>query len=156
MSVVTANSVIAAIDVRRPGLKLAKQHLLLFFAQGHHVAHFGVPLFDEAIVATDLGVTVEADGSPVDQPDSEGPLNTIGYVVERYGSLPPADLRALIQASQPWQLAVLTGRPINIGALRDWFLRDDETDDPDDERPNRAERAAFAEIWKKHTAESAG
>ena len=152
MSTITANSVIAAIDARRPGLKPAKQHLLLFFCQGHHIAHFGVPLFNEPIVATDRGVTVETDGSPADQPDGEGPLNTIGFVVERYGSLSPADLRALILASKPWQLATLTGDHLNIGARRDWFRRDDETDDPDDERPNRAERAEVADMWEKHNA----
>lgn len=152
MNIVSAKSVIAAIDARRPGLKPAKKHLLLFFAQGHHIAHFGVPLFGEPIVATDRGVTVATEGSPVEQPDGEGPLNTIGYVVERYGSLTPADLRTLVQSSQPWQLAALTGGLVNIGALRDWFRRDDETDDPDDERPNRAERAMFAEIWEQHKA----
>jgi uncharacterized phage-associated protein len=148
-----ANSVLAAIDARRPGLKLGKQQSLLFFAQGHHIAHFGVPLFNEPIIATDRGVTIpDADGGLAKQPDNEGPLNTIGYVVERYGALSPADLRALIQASQPWQLATLTGGVVNLDALRDWFRRPDETDDPDDERPNRAERAAAAEIWAKHHA----
>jgi uncharacterized phage-associated protein len=151
---ISANSVIAAIDARRPGLKLAKKHSLLFFVQGHHIAHFGVPLFDEPIVATDRGVTVEADGSPASQPDREGPLNTIGYVVERYGALSPADLRALIQVSEPWQLASPAGGVVNIGALREWFLRDDETDDPDDERPNRAERAEADEYWSRHKAEA--
>ncbi len=146
----SANSVIAAIDARRPGLKLAKKHLLLFFAQGHHVAHFNSSLFDEPITATDRGVTVDADGSPAEQPDSEGPLNTIGYVVERYGSLAPADLRALITASQPWQLA--RGGHINLDDLAAWFRRDDETNDPDDERPNRAERAQVSEVWNKHFA----
>jgi uncharacterized phage-associated protein len=149
----SANSVIAAIDARRPGLKPAKKHSLLFFIQGHHIAHFGTPLFDEPITATDRGVSVpDADGSPAEQPNSEGPLNTIGYVIDRYSALSPADLRTLIQASQPWQAATkptATGR-IDLDALRDWFRRDDETNDPDDERPNRAERAAIAEIWEKH------
>lgn len=142
-----ANSIIAAIDARRPGLKLAKKHSLLFFVQGHHIAHFGSPLFAEPITATDVGVSVpDADGSLAEQPESEGPLNTIGYVIERYGALSPADLRALIQSSQPWQAAT-TGR-IDLDALRDWFRRDDETNDPDDERPNRAERAAVAEFLR--------
>jgi uncharacterized phage-associated protein len=152
---VPANSVIAAIDARRPGLKLAKKHLLLFFVQGHHIAHFASPLFDEPIDATDRGVTVQgADGSPADQPNSEGPLNSVGYVLERYSALSPADLRALIQASQPWQAAIKPGAGgrIDPDVLRDWFRRDDETNDPDDERPNRAERAAADEIWKKHKA----
>jgi uncharacterized phage-associated protein len=150
----TANAVIAAIDARWPGLKLAKQHSLLFFAQGHHMAHFSRPLFDEPITATDRGVAVpDADGSPAEQPGGEGALNTIGYVIERYGSLSPSDLRTLIQASQPWQLAALTGGVVNVGALQDWFRRDDETDNPDDERPNRAERAQLDEIWQKRKAE---
>lgn len=149
----SANSVLTAIDARRPGLKLAKKHLLLFFVQGHHLAHFDGPLFDAPITATDRGVSVPgADGSPAGQPDSEGPLNTIGYVLERYSALSPADLRTLIQASQPWQEATKPGGGgrIDSDVLRDWFRRDDETNDPDDERPNRAERAAATEIWKKH------
>lgn len=147
----TANSVLAAIDARRPGLKLAKKYSLLFFVQGHHIAHFGVPLFDEPITATDRGVSVPgADGSPAELPGGEGPLNTIGYVVERYGALSPADLRALIQASTPWQTAPESWEDggIDLNALANWFRRDDETNDPDDERPNRAERAAFNDRWR--------
>src|SRR4051812_19793735 len=154
----SANSVIAAIDARRPGLKLAKKYSLLFFVQGHHIAHFGSPLFDEPITATDRGVSVpDADGSPAEQPDGEGPLNTIGYVIERYGALSPADLRTLIQSSQPWQAATKPGGGgrIDPDILRDWFRRDDETNDPDDERPNRAERAQAEGLWKTHKAQQA-
>lgn len=145
-------AVITAIDARRPGLKPPKLHSLLFFAQGHHVAHFGTPLFAEPIAATGRGITIDADGSPADQPDSEGALNTIGYVVERYSALSPADLRTLIQASRPWRLARERGddNRVLLAHLADWFRRDDETDDPDDERPNRAERAALADLWPTH------
>ncbi|GAA0529180.1 hypothetical protein GCM10010172_07280 [Paractinoplanes ferrugineus] len=146
----TANAVIAAIDARRPGLKLGKQHLLLFFAQGHHIAHFGTPLFSEPIFADDHGVFVAHVAAPAAQPDGEGPLNTIGYVVERYGSLSPADLRAVIQASQPWQAA--RGGVVDLDELAAWFRRDDETDDPDDERPNRVERAQVEGLWSKYAA----
>lgn len=149
---VTADQVLAAIDARQPGLKLGKLHLLLFFAQGHHLGHFGTPLFGEPIVATDTGVTVhDADGSPAAQPSNEGELNTIGYVVDRYSSLSPADLRALIVASEPWQQTG-PGRVVDLDVLMGWFRRDDETNDPDDERPNRADRAAFAAIWENHKA----
>jgi uncharacterized phage-associated protein len=155
----SANSVIAAIDARRPGLKLAKTYSLLFFVQGHHIAHFGRPLFDDPITATDRGVSVsdaDADGA-AEQPDSEGPLNTIGYVIERYSALSPADLRTLIQASQPWQAATTPGGGgrIDLDILRDWFRRDDETNNPDDERPNRAERAQTEGLWKAHKAKQA-
>lgn len=147
----SANSVLAAIDARRPGLKLAKKHSLLFFVQGHHIAHFGVPLFDEPILTFNRGVTVpDAVGGAAGQIDSEGPLNTIGYAIERYSALSPADLRTLIQTSRPWLDAVGSqgNGAIDLGALRVWFLRDNETNDPDDERPNRAERAMVDQIWK--------
>jgi hypothetical protein len=32
--------------------------------------------------------------------------------------------------------------------LTDWFRRPDETDDPDDERPNRAEMAEAMRFWR--------
>jgi len=140
-------SVRAAIDARRPGLKPAKQDALMFFAQGHHLAHFGVPLFSGPIVVTGRGAYVpDADLSGVDLAD-EGQLNTIGYVVERYGSLAPTDLRTLIKASRPHRTRRHSESVSHI-ELRAWFSRDDEIDDPDDERPGRAERAQFAQLWK--------
>lgn len=152
----TANAVMAAIDARRPGLKLPKKHSLLFFAQGHHLAHFGVPLFDNLIIATDRGVRVAAaPGTSTVQPiKGEGALNTIGYVVERYGALSPVDLGVLVRDSRPWRVTDESGpnRPINLVLLTEWFRRADETDDPDDERPNRAERAAANELWSAEVA----
>lgn len=70
-------------------------------------------------------------------------LGTISDVVIRYSGLSPADLRTLVQAAQPWQLARKAGDDARIERtwLTDWFRRADETDDPDDERPTRAERA---------------
>jgi uncharacterized phage-associated protein len=140
----SANSVIAAVEARRPGLTAAKKHLLLFFAQGHHLAWTEEPLFTEALHATDRGVAVypaHAEARPI---GSEAELGTITNVVIRYSALSPADLRTLICASTPWQLARKSGDDTRIDAawLTDWFRRPDETDDPDDERPNRAERAA--------------
>ncbi|GAA2511826.1 hypothetical protein [Winogradskya humida] len=137
-------SVIAAIDMRRPGLTPAKQRLLLFFVQGHHLGWFDEPLFPEALQATERDVAVEVPTPAAAAAiDSERPLNTIGYVTTRYSALSPSDLRTLVQASTPWQLArkSATGARIDHGWLRDWFRRPDETDDPDDERPNRAEVA---------------
>jgi uncharacterized phage-associated protein len=140
----SAYSVIAAIDERRPGMKPGKQQLLLFFAQGHHLVWGGVPLFAEKMVATDRGVTAETSADEdTTEITSEALLNTIGYVVMRYAALSPADLRTLIEASRPWQDARKPdiGPYIDLDQLRDWFLRPDETDDPDDERPSRAEVA---------------
>jgi uncharacterized phage-associated protein len=143
----TANSVIAFIDARRPGLKLGKKQLLLLFAQGHHLARTGDPLFDEPMYATDRAIAVDdVPGGPVPLIESEALANTIGYVIDRYSALSPADLRTLVQASEPWRLARKNPDETRIewAWLRDWFRRPDETDDPDDERPNRAERAETA------------
>jgi uncharacterized phage-associated protein len=140
----TTNSIITFIDARRPGLKPGKKQLLLFFCQGHHLAWRGDPLFTEPIHATERGVVVEvALDSPASLIDSERLANTIGYVIDRYAALSPADLRTLIQASEPWRLARKNSDEprIDLTWMRDWFRRADETDDPDDERPNRAERA---------------
>lgn len=140
----SALSVITAMDHRKPGLKPAKQRLLLFFAQGHHLAWAGAPLFDEALIAIDRGVTVEtatAGGAGSLPPNDM--LVTIGSVVTRYAQLSAAELRILIRASEPWRNArkADNGAHVDPAELRAWFLRDDETDDPDDERPTRAERA---------------
>lgn len=140
----TVSAVITAINFRRPGLKPPKIASLLYFAQGHHLGWSGEPLFSEPLVATDRGVTVETPAGSQSEPISrEALLNSIGYTIDRYSALSPADLRTLIQASQPWQNARKpdAGPHIDLGDLREWFLRPDETDDPDDERPNRAERA---------------
>jgi uncharacterized phage-associated protein len=138
----SADTVITAIDARRPGLKIAKKNLLLFFAQGHHLAYADEPLFAEALYATDRGVALEA--VPVGHPEAltEAQLGTISNVVVRYSSLSPADLRTLVQASQPW----LTARKgpdkrIDPAGLTDWFRRPDEVDDSDDERPSLTEVA---------------
>jgi uncharacterized phage-associated protein len=139
----SANSVIAAIDIRRPGLKLGKKLLLLFFAQGHHLAFCGEPLFHEATYATEDSVTIEGlTCEPSDEPKTEDALGTITDIVVRYSALSPAELRTLVQASTPWQVASKPGSDSRIdwAHLRDWFDRPEETDDPDDERPSRTER----------------
>ncbi|AEV86886.1 hypothetical protein ACWT_5868 [Actinoplanes sp. SE50] len=141
----SASSVITAINTRRPGLKPAKQHMLMFFMQGHHLAWRDRALFDEPMHATERAVEIDASADSAEpQITDEAALNTIGYVIARYSALSPADLRTLIQASQPWQTATKPGSESRIewAHLRDWFQRPDETDDPDDERPNRAEVAA--------------
>jgi uncharacterized phage-associated protein len=150
----SANSVIAAIDFRRPGLKAGKKLLLLFFAQGHHLAWSGQPLFDEPMYATDRGVTLQGfSDKPVEQPDTEAELNTVGYIIARYSALSPADLRTLIQSSRPWRHATKPDGDSRIDwlLLTDWFRRPDETDDPDDERPNRAEVAAVESFLASRT-----
>lgn len=186
----SAISVIAAIDARRPGLKLAKKHLLMYFMQGHHFAHFDTSLFTEEIEIHGRSIAIfgrdrrligsfvcEPCGKPVpqeladagyhghfgctdptgpkpqiEQPTYEGQLNTIGYVIERYASLSPADLRTLVTTSEPYISANHSVGRIMNEDLAAWFNRDDEKDDPDDERPNRAEMAVANEFWREHKA----
>jgi uncharacterized phage-associated protein len=139
----TPNAIFEFIDARRPGLKPGKKQLLLFFCQGHHLAWFDDPLFAEPLYATDRGAAVDIPAGPAEHIAGERLANTIGYVLDRYSALSPADLRTLVQASEPWRLARKNADELRIEWvwLRDWFRRPDETDDPDDERPNRAERA---------------
>lgn len=139
----TAASVTAALQTERPGLTPAKTQLLLFFCQGHHLADLDTPLYVEPTYAAGNGVTVE-NAEPGDLLD-EGGLNTVGYVLSRYGSLSPADLRTLIQASAPWQMACRNSSEPRIewAWLRDWFRRAEERNDSDDDRPTADLIAAF-------------
>lgn len=139
----TANDVIADIEINRPGLSVTKRNLLLFFCQGHHLGDLDIPLFDDPIYASATGVDVLPDAAtPVKL--GNGRLNTIGYVLSRYASLSPADLRTLVQASTPWQLARKTGdNLIDPARMREWFRRDDERNDPEDDRPTADMIAEF-------------
>ncbi|GAA1641179.1 hypothetical protein [Actinoplanes couchii] len=140
-------SVIKTIEINRPRLSDPKRDLLLFFAQGHHLALGGDPLFTEAIYATDHGIAVDYQADP-SEPESPptGALNTINRMLTRYADLSPADLRTLIRTSVPWQLAMKStvGPRIEGAWLRDWFTRPEEVDDPTDGRPTRTQMAAWA------------
>lgn len=108
-----AHDIAAALRERIPGLPVKKLHKLLYYCQGHHLATFGSPLFDESIMAYDMGPLVaklwraEKDERPRPDPAplSERELNTVGYVVSRYGRLTGRDLELLTHAEEPWQRA---------------------------------------------------
>ncbi|MDG4790354.1 hypothetical protein O7626_40865 [Micromonospora sp. WMMD1102] len=51
MTVVSVHDVAAEIRRRLPGVDEQKLHALLYYCQGHHLAHTGEPLFREEIVA---------------------------------------------------------------------------------------------------------
>ncbi len=139
-------TVIDAIEARRPGLSDTKRNLLLFFCQGHQLAHSGDALFAEALYATDHGVDLaDVPVGPSGDPLTPGQLNTVADALNRYGDLSPADLRTLIQASVPWQLAIKStlGSRIEWAWLRDWFRRPDETEDLDDSRPTQSRIATW-------------
>ena len=131
---VSAHDVAAALRDRLPGLTTNKLHKLLYYCQGHHLATFGTPLFSESISARDPGPVVEPlwyeaeqDGPPAKRADlGEAELNTVGYVVSRYGALTGSDLEHLTRAETPWQSANTSRRPgesarIELDWIREYF-----------------------------------
>lgn len=116
---VPADAVAAALRERLPGLPTKKLHKLLYYCQGHHLAVLGQPLFSETISAWDMGPVVgqlwhreKQDGPSLNQPPlGEAELNTIGYVVSRYGALTGTDLEHLTHSEEPWQRADSIRRP---------------------------------------------
>jgi len=114
---VSAHDVAAELRRRHPGLPTVKLHKLLYYCQGHHLATFGLPLFAESISAWDMGPVVgslwyaERSGHPGGStaPLEEAELNTIGYVLSRYGALSGRDLYHLTHSETPWRSAD-TGR----------------------------------------------
>jgi uncharacterized phage-associated protein len=142
-----ARSIAEEIRRRVPGVGAVKLHKLLYYAQGHHLGSLGVPLFRETISAWDMGPVVgtlwheEHAGTPSQHEPAtlgEAELNTIGYVVSRYGGLSADDLIRLSQSEPPWRDADALrspGRSVRIDPdrLRKYFANaggGDETDVP--------------------------
>jgi uncharacterized phage-associated protein len=149
---VPARDVAAALRARLPGLGTVKLHKLLYYCQGHHLATFDEPLFPETISAWDMGPVVgtlwhaERDRVPPASDDSqpgelnEGALNTIGYVVSRYGALTGKDLENLTHSETPWQTANRIRQPggrvtIRPEWIRDYFRTDGNPAAGEDETP---------------------
>jgi uncharacterized phage-associated protein len=109
----SAHDIAAELRRRLPGLGTKKLHKLLYYCQGHHLAAFDRPLFDETISAWDMGPVVgtlwwdEKNGrQPIISADlNEAELNTIGYVISRYGNLTGNDLEHLTHSETPWRTA---------------------------------------------------
>jgi uncharacterized phage-associated protein len=114
LTTVRAQEVAAELRKRLPGVAVKKLHKLLYYCQGHHLATFNSPLFSESISAWDVGPVVGslwkhekdhgAEGRTVESGGSmdEGALNTVGYVVSRYGALTGSDLERLTHSEDPW------------------------------------------------------
>lgn len=122
----TVQAVAAALRVRRPGMGVSKLHSLLYLGQGHHLADLSEPLFGEPIYATAEGVEVEdlgAGGTPAEL--SNAHLNTVDYVISRYGNLSAADVRTLVRGTDPWQLATRRTEDLRIELawMQDAFRR---------------------------------
>lgn len=127
---VSAHDVAAVLRDRLPGLPAKKLHKLLYYCQGHHLATFDEPLFGEAIHAWDMGPVVATlwseekkdYPSPPRRTLSEAELNTVGYVLSRYGALTGTDLEHLTHSEAPWQLADRDRRPGENARIRnDWI-----------------------------------
>ncbi|WP_375487257.1 Panacea domain-containing protein [uncultured Jatrophihabitans sp.] len=141
---------------------------------------FDQPLFSETISAWDMGPVVgqlwnaervgPAQAAPPSSPD-EAALNTIGYVIGRYGGLSGVDLERLTHNERPWLDADARRRElsrrsykIDLGALRDYFLdearSEEKASDTPDERDVRAWLAGVASRARAHpspdSAESLG
>jgi uncharacterized phage-associated protein len=126
----SAHDVAAELRARLPGLLTKKLHKLLYYAQGHHLAASGEPLFSDEIFAWDMGPVVSSlwsaenrgEAPPGSAALGEAELNTIGYVVSRYGKLTGSDLQHLTHGELPWQQAD-AGRPLGGSARieRDWM-----------------------------------
>jgi uncharacterized phage-associated protein len=113
-----------AVELRRrlPGVGVKKLHKRLYDCQGHHLADVGRPLFAESIAAWDMGPVVGKlwKSEQVNPPAASvrtldhAALNTIGYVVSRYGALTGRDLEILSHGEQPWARARQHGQSAAI------------------------------------------
>lgn len=123
-----------------------KVHKLLYYCQGHHLAAFGEPLFSETISAWDHGPVVgqlwfahDRGFEPPPSPDpTEGELNTIGYVMSRYGALSGRDLERLTHSEDPWRWANADRTPrtstkIPTEWIGSYFAREALDDDEDED-----------------------
>ncbi len=141
-----ARAVAAVVRERLPGVGAKKLHKLLYYCQGHHLAAFGRPLFEESVSAWDMGPVVgslwfaEKQGlAPPDvplPPLGEAELNTVGYVLSRYGRLSGRDLEVLSHAEDPWQRADRSRRPGASARIEpEWMRAFFSAADDDDEIP---------------------
>jgi len=128
----SAHDIAAALRERLPGLPTLKLHKLLYYCQGHHLATFGEPLFVEPISAWDMGPVVqdvwahEKNAGPRNAGSNlgEAQLNTIGYVLSRYGGMTGIDLARLSHGESPWQRANMTRRPRGSVTIQNEWIRE--------------------------------
>lgn len=148
---VSVQSVIAAIRERRPDQGGSRLRALLFFTQGHYIAHNGGrPLFTESLYASFDGVTIDLAGRDGLQEQMDNrQLGFIGYALDRYADMRDADLQSLVRTSSAWQLAQQTsdGR-IEQEWMTDWFNRAAERRT----RPSLVETAFATALFRPHAA----
>lgn len=131
----SAHDVARRLREMLPGAGGVKIQKLLYYCQGWHLSFAGEPMFRERIAAWDKGPVVAAvwhdedKGRPIPAPQALGhsALATIGYVVERYGTLTGNDLIRLTHAEDPWvQADDADGDTIAHDQLRDFFDGDED------------------------------
>jgi uncharacterized phage-associated protein len=138
-----AADVASAIRSRMADVPTKKLHKLLYYCQGHHLAVTGEPLFTESVSAWDMGPVVgqlwhqERSGHPLASGAqlNEAALNTIGYVLSRYGRLTGRDLEHLTHSEMPWERANVHRPPsgrvrIEEAWMREYFAADVDEEDP--------------------------
>ncbi len=162
----SVHPVVAEIRRRLPGVGEVKLHKLLYYTQGHHLASLGQPLFIDTISAWDMGPVVgslwyeernDVARLDLDEHLTEAELNTIGYVVSRYGGLTGSDLIRLSHSESPWQEANArrpAGQSIRIESesIRTYFTL---VADEDDETGPRLDAQMLKEFLAGADAEAA-
>jgi uncharacterized phage-associated protein len=161
--VLSAHDVAEELRRRIPGLPKVKLHKLLYYCQGHHLATFAEPLFGEEIGAWDMGPVVEklwrdetyALEPPPRQDLDEAALNTIGYVLSRYGRLNGYELEIMTHGESPWRLASATRQPGGRALIRaDWIAEHFRTDGaPDDGFDDIPLDSGLVSAWLRESAE---
>jgi uncharacterized phage-associated protein len=153
---VSAHDVVAELRRRLPSLPIKKAHKLLYLCQGHHLATFGVPLFGERIAAWDMGPVVErvwkAEREGWEVPAAvaldEAALNTVGYVISRYGALTGKDLEIMTHGEAPWRLADATRMPGGSAFIRpEWMIEYFRTDGAPDDGIDEPLDSAAVSAW---------
>jgi uncharacterized phage-associated protein len=138
---VSAHDVADELRRRLPGVGVVKLHKLLYYGQGWHLTWFGRPLFRERIHAWANGPVVRElwvdekheRGRPRPRPVDGDLLETIDYVVDRYGRFSGKELIRFTHNEDPWRdvsesddPSVVASPEISHEAMRRWFERDDE------------------------------
>jgi uncharacterized phage-associated protein len=127
-----AADVAAEIRSRLGGVPVKKLHKLLYYCQGHHLAATGQPLFRESVSAWDMGPVVgqlwksEQESGPAEATAklNQAGLNTVGYVIYRYGALTGLDLERLSHAESPWQRANTGRKPGDSSRIQPEWIRE--------------------------------
>jgi len=135
---VSAHDVAREVRRRLPSAGAVKIHKLLYYCQEWHLAWTGAPLFGQEIEAWANGPVVadlwhdedKAREAPPPADLPEDALETVGYVVSRYGRLSGKELIRLTHGERPWldvsESDAWRSPVISHEALAQFFAADDE------------------------------